>query len=849
MGFRVTMIENIRERQIQLERTASAYSYDRLINQINRRIEQDQADDLQEGKLILINSIEAVSAKLDEYMEKKITGKMKAARDIIALDFYGKTKDLAYVILATIVRSISKEIQIPVLSLVRKINTAVYETILIRRLHDSDSNFGAFVDKRYANRSEVFRTKEKLKMARLQQRLNETELDSLTTYLGTTLINLVIKSGCNIIEQKTVYHNRKKAAKIMYTDECFKMVLQSREKLLTEYRRYPILLTKPVEWNSFIGSGGYITKELYAMPIIKAQARSKDLLHNFFDKSDTQAVYDTLNTLQATKWRINKKVYEVMSKIYDDNIVDESAPYNNPYLIGKLPYNDSLEPEDFINVANYGELYTEGKYKGWPKEKIQRTKYFKDLEAQRDIVISNRGKAIMTNLILFNAREYLDEEEFYFSYQYDFRGRIYPIQQHLQPQGKGEVKALLEFKDGCKIETEEELEWFLIHGANCYGYDKDEYVDRISKMRDKEEEIKLVAENPLKYRMYWKDSADPYLYLAWCFEYADYLNNPNDFVSRIPIALDATCSGIQIYSGLLKDREGAKAVNVIGDKRSDIYQEVADKVNHYLEVGEYPKIIDYTTSNKEVHQAYTQPTIDSVKGKITRSLTKRNTMTQPYSVTKYGMYEQLKETLTELEQANKKFWIGDNWLFAKILTDLNDRAIAEVVQGARVGQNYLKEVVADKVSKGGYVFFTAPITQFPVLQKLHKTQVDRIITPIGKLSIKRTIDEMNHLKMQNGIAPNYIHSLDASLLAYTVLKLKDDGCSSFHLIHDSYGVPVNHVVNLNKRVREAFIEIFETNPLALFLSQVNKDYPVKAEDVMINTLDLKEVLDSKYIFS
>jgi len=46
----------------------------------------------------------------------------------------------------------------------------------------------------------------------------------------------------------------------------------------------------------------------------------------------------------------------------------------------------------------------------------------------------------MTNLILFNAREYLDEEEFYFSYQYDFRGRIYPIQQHLQPQGKGEVK-------------------------------------------------------------------------------------------------------------------------------------------------------------------------------------------------------------------------------------------------------------------------------------------------------------------------------------------------------------------------------------------------------------------------
>jgi DNA-directed RNA polymerase len=105
------------------------------------------------------------------------------------------------------------------------------------------------------------------------------------------------------------------------------------------------------------------------------------------------------------------------------------------------------------------------------------------------------------------------------------------------------------------------------------------------------------------------------------------------------------------------------------------------------------------------------------------------------------------------------------------------------------------------------------------------------------------------MKMVNGIAPNFIHSLDATLLATTVLKLKEDGCNDFHLIHDSYGVPVNQVVNLNRRVREAFIELFEQDPLSNFINRVHPEFSKQPKDVMINTLDLSEVADSKYIFS
>ena len=841
---------DIIDRQLVLEKDANDYSYNRLMKEIHNRVQSGNADELAEGKLILVHSIEAVADKLTEYFEKRITGKMKVARDLVAIEFSETPKDLAFIMLATIVRSISKDVQVPTISLVKQLNRAIYDSILIRRLdRDKDSTFGAFVDKRYKNRSEEFRQREKMKIVRRQASMNDPDLNDITTYLGGVLLDLVIKSGINIIETKVVYSKGRRTQYIVYTEECFKMVLQSRDRLLAEYRKYPILLAPPKPWESFEGSGGYYNGDLYKLPIIKARTGSRKLLKGFFEKTDPSVLYDIVNTLQATPWRMNKRVYDVMQVIFNDNIIDPESSRNNPYLVGGLPYNGTLEPEDFINIHNYGELQTEGKYKGLPVDKKMMRKYFKDLEDQRDICLTNTGKAIMLNLVLYNAREYVDEEEFYFSYQYDFRGRIYPIQQHLQPQGKGEVKALLEFKNGCKIETEEELRWFYIHGANCYGYDKAPYDERVAKMQEKTEEIKAVASDPMGNRHLWKDADEPFLYLAWCFEMADYLANPVDFVSRIPIALDATCSGIQIYSGLLKDRDGAVAVNVIGDTREDIYQRVADKVNEYLYAGEYPKVLSYKTSDGKVHEESTVAIADSLKGKITRKLTKRNTMTQPYSVTKYGMYEQLKAELTEMEYNNKKFWVGDLWAVAKLLTDLNDRAIAEVVKGARVGQEYLKEVTGEIVKDGKWVFYTTPITGFPVLQKLHKTEVERVITPIGRLSIRRTINELNPQKMVNGIAPNYVHSLDATLLASTVLKLAEDGCKDFHLIHDSYGVPVSHVANLNRRVREAFIELFEDDPLKKFIKQVHPEVDNKPEDVMINTLDLSEVADSQYIFS
>jgi hypothetical protein len=74
-------------------------------------------------------------------------------------------------------------------------------------------------------------------------------------------------------------------------------------------------------------------------------------------------------------------------------------------------------------------------------------------------------------------------------------------------------------------------------------------------------------------------------------------------------------------------------------------------------------------------------------------------------------------------------------------------------------------------------------------------------------------------------------------------------CSDFHLIHDSFGVPIGHIELLNKSIRESFIELFESKPLELFIKQVDKESLPLVEGVMLNTLNLKEVANSRYIFS
>lgn len=836
---------DIIEKQHQIEKDAHDYSYSRFYNEISKRIKSNSGHELPESMLLIKLSIDLIANKIDEYFEAPLKGIANRER-LLIYEWKDNTKGLALLLLNSLISSCSKDPYTTLIAMSKNIMHALKQHHLMLKLKQEQPLLHSYIEREYKVRGKGYIRSRKIKLAKMKTAFSEEIISATTLRVGTNLIDLVVKSGANLINLVKLKDKNKTTYVLSYTKEAQDLIANSRNLTFFNFQKFPIFVAPPKPWTEFHGSMGYYNKSLYDGYLIKSKGKNKKLLKQYFLNKEIKRYSDVVNRIQNTKWRINKNVLDVMNHIVDNNIVEPTSTRDNPCLIGGLPYCRHQSVEDYVNVYDYGEVHEEGKYKGMPKTIAKYKEWYKACEIQKEKILVNRSKAIMLFLALKDAIKFKDEPAIYFSYQADFRGRLYPIQQHLNPQLKGNIKCLLEFSEGVPIENEEQEAWFMVHGANCYGFDKLSYEERIDKICSYDKEIRDVVDNPIK-STFWTEADEPLLFLAWCYEYVAYKDNPTTFLSHIPIALDATCSGIQIYSGLLLDREGALAVNVIGQNRQDIYQKVADKVNNYLRIGDYSKTITFNKSDGTIHEVSCVEEAESLIDKVTRTFTKRNTMTQPYSVTKYGMYQQLIEVLDELEQENNVVWKGDKWIVARLLTSLNDRAIVETVKGARVGQEYLKAVTKEITKQGEYIFYTTPILDFPVLQKIHKSKLNRVSTQFGSLSLRSELPALDSIKMVNGIAPNYIHSLDATLMFLTVEKMKQ--CNSFHLIHDSFGVPINQVELLNESVRESYVELFQTLPLLKFIKQVAPHREEEVQGIMINTLDIEEVYDSLYIFS
>lgn len=673
------------------------------------------------------------------------------------------------------------------------------------------------------------RQTQKAKLRALSNTCVSIESDSeFLILLGTTIIDIINKSGSGLLEKE----QRTDALYIRLSKESMELLLKAKVffgSLITVH--YPFVVP-PKPWNSLLGSGGYYTRK--DIKFIRTRSR-KDFDTIYNDNPDLSRLYSIVNTIQETPYRINKRVLEVMEYVDNKSIVDPSSPPTCPCLVGKIPYNDVINPYLVIDKNNYKEDF----------------KYFRALDIQKEIINRIKSKRVGYDLSLMIAKKFRDLPKIYFSYNTDFRGRLYPIQQYLSPQGTDTTKALLEFGEGEAL-TDEGFYWLKIHGANCYGYDKlPTYADRIKALESHHEEIIAIHNDPIGNIKYWYNADSPLLYLAFCFSYGDYIANPDSLCYNV-VQLDGTCSGIQMYSGLLLDKEGAEAVNVINNpagKISDIYGVVAKEVEELLNTNEYPKEYIFTTKGGVTKTVNTLIEAHSLKGKITRSLTKRNVMTQPYSVTRRGMFEQVYDLLQEYEEDNKVFWQGDKWIIATLLSELNDKAITKVVRGAKEGQRTLRGVLAESLKTKEEAYWKTPIFNFPILQRIKREKRIRLWTPLGQLVMYNTTEDTHQIRMLNGIAPNFIHSLDSTLLYRTVELCKEKGVQGFWLIHDSYGVSPNNVGVLNRSFRLAYIDLFANKPLIQWTEQICSDKIDEVKDTMINTLDLQEVLKSEFIIA
>lgn len=579
------------------------------------------------------------------------------------------------------------------------------------------------------------------------------------------------------------------------------------------------MVARPRDWTN-TKNGGYYSKPLQH-PMIKS--RNKNYLRDL-DKVDMPEVYTCINHLQGTGWAINKKVYDVL---------EQAMRTGGGFA--QLPKADN---EDLPIQPAILAPYKEVKPKDMPHEaRVALTEWKKEAAKVYTSNASRVSKYLSLMKAMWVAERYLDEDEFFFTYQYDFRSRIYPVQKYLQPQGSDTSKALLKFSEGKAIENEEQAAWLAIHGANVFGFDKATLQERATWAVENLEDIKKVVENPFSHT-WWTKADKPWQFLAFCYEFAEMYEQGLPYVSHLPIATDATCSGIQHFSAILRDAEGGEAVNLLpNEKRQDIYQRVADVVTRKLEEKGMLDLIKMTD----------------------RSLVKQNVMTLPYGATRMGMRDQIVNAIKDRVEKGK--YVSDKYEMnemAGILSELSYEAIGEVVVGARHIMDYLQDVAKVASKEKLPIQWITPVG-FPVRQEYKDVTTKTIQTILqGGLRIQSKLAEgegkLNSRRQSSGISPNFVHSMDAAMLIRTVNKAHALGINSMAMVHDSYGAHASDTPAMFDIIRQAFVEVHTEQDTVkdlttrLLLNFKNDDSELPKEPSK-GTLDLAVVNQSEFFFS
>lgn len=631
-----------------------------------------------------------------------------------------------------------------------------------------------------------------------------------TVVIGMKLIDIVTKANPDVFTYTMRFIKGKKQRLVAMTDQAYAEMTDLNDGAAFQCPLLLPTLILPKEWHYKDGQieGGYhhLKQPLFSERISKHTAADKG--------APSQEFLDSINAIQATEWSINPYMNMVINMIVGTD-----------RALGGVPRICEL-------VAP---TKTEEDYNALTKE--QRSEFLKKRHAALDEIASQRGRhgAFVRKLNI--AKKLLAHSKFYFPHFADFRGRLYPMPQELTPQGDDVAKSLLHFAKGEKLGPHG-LYWLKVHAANCFGKDKDTLEQREQWATDNLDNMAEWTIDPLNNDGWAQCDEAPLGFLAACKELteAHELEDPTQYVSHLPVAMDGTCNGMQLLSLLGRDNVGAEKTNCRSNAaRYDLYSEVASKV---MEICEREKSVNIVAAEWLVR----------LKGNPAkaRKVVKRAVMTTPYGVTGRGIAQQLVNDkhcndLGEVSRASASDFMKDCILEA--MSEVNGKAV-EIMA-------YFQNTSAVLASEGSALSWYTPMG-LRVTQAYFKQADKRIQTVLGTVTMWQEDKAMglDQQKQFQSAAPNVIHSFDAAMLQLTVAKMFEKGYTDFAMIHDSYGMHAGIVEELHVTLREAAFEIFSADNLNEFYQNAQSQTELTLpQPPTAGNYNMSEILNAPYFFS
>jgi len=607
-----------------------------------------------------------------------------------------------------------------------------------------------------------------------------SSFDKKTSHsVGATLFGIL--EQCNLLGSKTVGKAQKSYVDA-FPGELIKKLAEAGMLGAGGAKAFPMVVP-PKPWTN-LTNGGYLT--ISNRFVRRAGPTQSRLL----EENKPLAVMASVNKVQNVAWTVDTQVLGFVKELVAADLDEDKLKYEAGVTEGNM--KDALK-----TLAKLGKL---GGGKG------------------------DESRFVRTAAAIAVADRFAEFPSIWFPHNVDNRGRQYPISDSLSPQGGSLDKALLSFAKGQYLTAEGER-WWSYHLANTYGHDKAAPLFRFGWAKNNAELIARVAADPMANLKDWLGADDALGFLKACLAWADHKAGRSVHIS---VSLDATCSGIQLWSALLKDADGAQSVNLSDtDTRHDFYTEVLDAVVANLNADESDEaklVLKYVAD-------------------ITRTVVKPPSMNYSYGIKIKGAAEALAKELNGsplAEDYKTLFW------FASYLL----KTIGTVIKSSADGMAWLKTCV--KASGLTPVSYVTP-SGFTFVQESFKKIKARGFTVVvdGTGVIRPSFllesDIRDTAKDSSSIAPNCIHSLDASLLALVTNAFEAD--APLMVVHDSFGTLPNEAGVLQQLILGTFEEMFKGDLLGDIHSQLTADAKVEVKKPTVGTWKSSDMRNNVYAFS
>jgi DNA-directed RNA polymerase, mitochondrial len=601
---------------------------------------------------------------------------------------------------------------------------------------------------------------------------------------------------------------------------------------------------EPKPWTTWNDGGAWDVRVNGTVSFLRSFHKDTHaLVRHAIKTGQMKPAVDALNGLQAVPFKINTRVAEVLQICADRQLPVAGIPAQSLPVPPKAP------------DAQWSAM-----------DKAQRGLWKAKLSEIRKVNSSLVGDRILFREDMITAEAMSKLEAFYTPMNCDWRGRVYGLC-HFNFQREDRVRALFLFADGLPIGTEG-LRWLKIHVANTGDFgkiSKRPIEERVQWCDDNIQQITNTASDPFA-QTEWMQADKPFLHLAACFELSAALAQGSSYVTHLPTSYDGSCSGLQHLCAMTRAAEGSMVNLTPSALPQDVYQAIADQTKARVE-GD--------TENTDLAKLFLEYGVD-------RKLVKRNVMTYAYSSKKYGMASQQQTDLLEplsrevlegkLEEHPFDGYQHGPWdkkgnqqpsKAARFISGHVFSAIETSIHKPAEAMQFLQGLAKALAHEGRPVCWTTPVG-IPWVNRYHEADVTKVELFLndGGLKVRAQVSiatgrkkEIDKAKAANGVAPNFVHALDAAHLLLVANAAAGEGITSIATVHDSFGCLAPQAARFNQVIREQFAQMYEDHDvLAEILERATADLTPANRNKLptlpsYGPLNLKDVLNADFAFA